>query len=522
VILGGAAWSLARRNLSRAVLLGALVACSQLTAPVSRAAPSPTSTQGLAVTVDATHPGRVIPTDFLGLSLETTALRSPAIQSTSPELVRLLRALGTGLLRVSGDSVDRTQWLTAAARPAPWAVAAVTPADLGNLATLARATGWRVLVGLDLGHEIASAVVDEARTAASTLGSSLAGLAIGNEPDLYTRRPPVPFRAPLGNAALRPAGWGFEQYANEITHLRAALAGAGVSAPQDGPDTATGAWLDRYAARETPGLAALTQHLYPLDRCHGGRVVIPGPTIPSLLSARVGARETAQISGFMRAAVGHGVPLRIDETNSVACAGQPNTSDTFAAALWAVDFSLRAARQGVVGLNFHGGLGSCQRGGTILSPWYSPLCTLPDGRLRPRPEYYALLVLRSLERGAFVRVAYRTSHDIAVYALRAPDASLRVVVDDMDTAAGVRSGSGLRGPMPVRVTLRVDRSYRRGSVIRLTAPGADAKQGVTLGGASVRPDGSLPAPKAAPIVGGSGSFALELPPASVAVVTLTA
>ncbi len=509
-------------NLTLAVVLCALGVCSQPSTAASQfPAPSgPTRTAGLLVTVDAARPGVVIPTNFLGLSFETPVLSSPAIVSTA--LFRTLRNLGSGVLRISGDSVDRTQWLPSPATPAPWALAMVTPADLSNLAALARATGWGLILGLNLGHRIPLAVVEEARAATSILGASLAGLEIGNEPDLYTHLVPVPFRSVLGDAALRPRGWGFSKYQTEIASLRGALAGAGVSAPLFGPDTATGAWLNSYAADERRGLAALTAHLYPLDRCHGGQVVTPGPTVASMLSRRVARHESLQVRELWHVAVSHRLPLRIDETNSVACGGQPSTSDTFAAALWAVDFSLMAARQGVAGLNFHGGLGPCQLAGTIRSPWYSPLCTLPDGQLRARPEYYALLLLRSLEDCAFVPVAYRTSRDISVYALRAADGTLRVVVDDMETPATARSTPGGRQPVPLWVTLDVNHSYQRGSVVRLRAPSVDAKQGVTLGGASLRPDGSFPQSTPGPVIGGSGRFVLQVRPGSAALVTLAA
>ena len=474
------------------------------------------------VRVDAAHPGVVIPSDFLGLSFETPVFRSRAIESAAPPLSRLLSGLGIGVLRISGDSVDHTQWLPAPAATAPWAAATVTPGDLRNAATLTHATGWRLTLGLNLGHLIPTAVVDEARAARSILGPSLAGFAIGNEPDLYARPVPVPFRSVLGSKTLRPRGWGLSAYQTEITRARRALASAGVSAPLYGPDTATSAWLGSYAARQQSGLAAVTSHLYPLDRCRGGRVVSPGPSVAGLLSRGVARHEALRVAGLVHVAVSHGLSLRVDETNSVACGGQPGTSDTFAAALWAVDFSLIAARQGAAGLNFHGGLGSCQKGGTILSPWYSPLCTLPSGQLRARPEYYALLLLRSLEDCAFVPVTYRTSRDVSVYALRAADGSLHVVLDDMETPASPRSTLAGQQPAPVSVTLQVDRSYQHGSVIRLTAPSVAAKRGVALGGASLRPDGSFPVPVPGPVAGGSGRFVLELIPGSAALVTLAA
>jgi hypothetical protein len=222
----------------------------------------------------------------------------------------------------------------------------------------------------------------------------------------------------------------------------------------------------------------------------------------------------------VRVAQSHGLPLRVDEANSVSCAGQPHTSDTFAAALWALDFSLIAARAGAVGINFHGGLGSCAVGGTIVSPWYSPLCTLPGGQLHVRPEYYALLLLRSLEGCAFVPVEYATARRVAVYALRAPDGSLRVVIDDMD----VRDAAQTRAPAPapVSIVLHLGPSYARASVVRLTAPAAAARTGVSLGGSTVGADGSFAAPIPESLAPRSGSVTVKVRPASVAVVTLAA
>jgi hypothetical protein len=490
--------------------------------PNGAAKPAP-SPGALSVSVDAGRPAAVIAPDFLGLSLETPALASPAMTSGAAVLANLLRELGPGILRVSGDSVDHTQWLIPAAPRLPWSVATIGPGDLERLAALMRASGWRLILGLNLGHLLMPSLVEEARAASTQLGPSLAGLAIGNEPDAFTSVAPQPFRALLGGSHLRARGWGLHQYLAESASVRGALAAADVSAPIYGPETATDRWLSVYGAAEHAGLAALTPHLYPLIRCERGRVLVAhGPTAASLLSRGVAAAEGRQIAGFMRAASASVLPLRIDETNSVACGGQPHVSDTFAAALWALDYSLIAASHGVAGLNFHGGLGSCAAGGGILSPWYSPLCTLPGGRLTARPELYALLALRSLEGCAFVPVAYRTSANVSVYGLRAPDGTLHVVIDDMRVRVRLRAGMRAPAPLPLRVTLHVGPSYRSASVVRLLAPALTATQGVTLGGASLRADGTLPQPVPVPLQGAAGSFTVRVARASAAFVTLPA
>jgi hypothetical protein len=491
-------------------------------APVSHppAAPAPARPH-IAIRVLDGPAGAVIPESFLGLSWETTALGSPSLASPSPQLAQLLRGLGPGLLRISGVSVDRTRWSAAAAAPAPWQLAAIAPSDLEHLAALMRASGWRLLLGLDLGHLEAPTLVQEAAAASAALGGSLAGVEIGNEPDLYTHAPSAPFSELLGSERLREPPWGVQQYEGEITALRAQLASA-VGAPAlYGPDTAGPAWLASYAATEGHGLAALAQHYYPLDRCSRGRLLVHGASLHGLLGARVARHEQAFLRALARVAAGSALPLRLDEANSVACAGQPGVSDTFGAALWTLDFSLLTAREGVSGINFHGGLGQCGAGG-IAAPWYSPLCALPGGQLRARPEYYALLALRSLEDCAFLPITDNAPGDIAVFALRAPDGALRVAVDDMQLSQPRTRHRKARRASPVTVLISAPASYTRASVVRLSGPAAPSRGGASLGGAAVAADGSFPGGVPEPVPFAHGTFALKVMPASAALVALSA
>jgi hypothetical protein len=469
------------------------------------------------------QPGAVIPGDFLGLSLETPALHLPAIETRSPLLANLLAGLGKGVLRVSGDSVDHTQWLPTPGPAASWALTTVTLEDLHHLAAVLNASGWRLILGLDLGHLQPSALTEEASAAGSILGASLAGLAIGNEPDLYTQPPAQPFRSVLGSDPLRSSGWSFSNYQGELAKARGAVAAAGASAPLYGPESATGNWLQAYASTEGADTAALSAHLYPLDRCRSERLLPHGPTIAQLLSAAVQQSETGRIRELAGIADSHHLPLRIDELGSIACGGQPGTSNTFAAALWALDAALIAAREGVAGVNFTSGLGSCQAGGTLLSPWYSPLCALANGQLTARPEYYALALLRSLEGCAFVPVSARSTRNVATFALRAPDGALHVVIDDMETATGGAGGAhASSSPRPISVTLRLGPAYKHASALRLSAPSAGALQGASLGGVALRANGTLPSPHSEPLASSGGAATVRVQPASATVVTLAA
>jgi hypothetical protein len=113
-----------------------------------------------------------------------------------------------------------------------------------------------------------------------------------------------------------------------------------------------------------------------------------------------------------------------------------------------------------------------------------------------------------------------------VYALRAPDETQRIVIDDEDVPAGQRVAAPPgraptgRAPGPVDVVVQTDPSYNHGSVIRLSAPSVYAKRGVRLGGRALRPDGSFPGTVPTPIAGGAGHFAVPISAGSAALVVL--
>jgi hypothetical protein len=97
-----------------------------------------------------------------------------------------------------------------------------------------------------------------------------------------------------------------------------------------------------------------------------------------------------------------------------------------------------------------------------------------------------------------------------------------VVIDDMRVRAWLRAGRRAPAPLPLRVTLHVNPSYRSASLVRLLAPALTSTQGVTLGGASLRADGTLPPPVPVPLPGAAGSFTMQVAPASAALITLPA
>jgi hypothetical protein len=529
------------------------------------------------IRVGGSPSGPPAPTDFLGLSFEMRSLpllaryatasgarapRAPTgtgILATGPagaaagseldDLVQLLRSLGPGVLRFGGASADEAvAWVNKSATGQSalprWASAALDAHDLAGIATLARATGWRVLLSVNLGHYDPAAAAQEAAAAHAALGGYLAGIELGNEPDMYVQK------------QLRPPGWGpasagarvsadrtqttlqrraqvaadglratlpraeVAPYRVQAAAYRAAIVAAAPGVAIAGPDASTGtpglAWV-RFAAR-TLHPALLTDHYYPLSSC-GYR-----PTVDELLSPTVRRHERAMLAAQTAIARAASTPLRVDEANDISCEGRPGVSDSFASALWALDYTARALSAGVAGVNFHDLLSKPGAYSPLLAP---TAAALTAGALRAQPEWYALLAARELpgSQPLSASVAGIAPDALSASAFRAPDGRLRLVLVDYEPPGSRPLAVRLRVPRPPadRSAGGSDRrdTYTRGSVLRLTAPSPAATTGVRLGGRAVSPAGSWSPPAALPAVyDHAGAPSVQLAPSSAVVVTL--
>jgi hypothetical protein len=443
--------------------------------------------RAITLTVDTRHPGRALPRDYLGLSFEASVLGSTWFNPQRSNLPNLLRDLGVGSLRFGGNSLDRvTAWTADPATRLPaWAHARVTPDDLRRLGALAQATGWQVDLGVTLGHPDAIGAASEVAAASRLMGPGLRTVQIGNEPDLLP-------------------GYNYARYRADLAAYRTAIEAAVPGVRFSGPDTAGAAWLNRFRQDDRAPVSFLTQHFYPLTRC-GGR----HPGIAELLAPQA---ATAPIAAG----------IRLDETNSASCGGQDGVSNTLASALWVVNYLLNSGRQGIAGVNVHGGLAAC-RG-------YSPLCvpgaTGPDpatapgvepiadlslgaapnigGQLTVQPDFYGLLLVHQLEGGRWLAVHSDRSLPFSSFALLMPGGEVRVVL--VNTSATrtwpVKIGGGF-GP---------------GTAVRLTGPSLSATGGVRLGGGQVAADGTFVLRAGEPV----NPSSVDLPPASAVVLTLPA
>jgi hypothetical protein len=460
--------------------------------PKPVAAPVPAG-EPVAIAFQAAAAGRPVPPRFLGLSFEVGSLDLLGQMGEHGNLVTLLRSIGPGLLRFGGITADQNvAWVDPQTPRPAWASATIGPEQMRLLGRLARRSGWTVMLTVGLAHYEPQAAAREVAAAKAALGPYLVAVEIGNEPDA------------LGRHGFRVMPWLAQGYEEEVDIYREAIAQLAPGVPVAGPDVSgSGAfpeWGGDEALSQQPVM--LTGHHYPLGCSQK-------PTIQTLLSPAMRGREAQSLETYLAVARRPGIPLRIDEANSVSCGGVSGVSDTFASALWASGYIAQAMAAGTAGLNLHGHPTNCSG--------YSPLCA-PDpaaiaaGQLRAQPDWYSLLLTRSLigYRPLPTMISAPGGPDLAASGFSGPGHTLKLLVSD-DDAPGSRA---------LALHIAVGAGYRVARVLRLTGPSPSATDGVRIGGRAVAADGtwSAPAGEAASVRGGLLSVRLE--PSSAALVTV--
>jgi hypothetical protein len=475
----------------------------------------------LAVAIDRLDPGPPVPEEFLGLSFEAAALDQIAQYADRGDLVKLLRSLGPGILRFGGITSDQNiAWTDAATPKPPWASRAIDAAQLQAIGRLSRRSGWKVLLTVGMAHFEPAAAAREVAVAHRALGANLAAVEIGNEPDAY------------GRHGFRTLPWIAQGYEEEVSEYRQAIQALTPGVPIAGPDVSGSGifieWGEEEALSQRPAL--LTGHHYPM-----GCAQKPPPSIGSLLSVLTRGRESVSLGTYMRVSRNLHVPLRIDEAGSVSCGGVAGISNTFASALWATGYITQVMASGAIGINLQGNPGNCAG--------YTPLCApdpaaLAKGALRAQPDWYAMLLSRSLVgyRPLPTTVTAEGAPATPIAPVEAPigsEGAPPVAENGPNLVAASFSGPshGVQvvlvndeppGTRPLALRLNVGAGLGPGQVLRLTGPAPSATGDILLGGHAVATDGSLRAPiRPERIAAHAGAVTVKLAPSSAALVTVS-
>jgi hypothetical protein len=386
---------------------------------------------------------------FAGLSYEKSSLALPRFTPGNADLIGMFQGLGESLLRIGGNSVDKTQWTPAGAGGTAGEVA---PADIEALGGFLRGCGWSVLYGVNLATSTPTAAAAEVSYAAQSLGASLYAIEIGNEPDLYG-----------GNYFQ---SWTLQDFELRWQAFRAAILASTPHVVLTGPADASniGTWtipFGEYAG--SAQIALLTQHYY------RGNGQSPSSTDAELISPD--PQLVSDLAELHQGALAIGVPFRMAETNSFYNGGADGVSDSYASALWVIDHLFNIALGGGVGANLHGGGDG---------DGYTPIADSNGTVVEARPEYYGALLFTLAGEGTLLELTLSAGGlNVTAYALEASDGTLSIVVVNKDATHNL--------------TLGIDcgRAVTSAALLAMTGPALSSTSGVLIQGAAVGVDGSF-------------------------------
>lgn len=471
------------------------------------------SRAAIRVQIGAAPDSRPIPRGFIGLSIEYRSAPWYFGPATDPDPVfyQLVRNLTPGqrpVLRFGGDTTDWTWAPTPGVRRPPGIQYTLSPQWLQSTRAAARALDARIIAGVNLESDSPRIAAAESAALVGGIGRRyLAGLELGNEPEVYGT---LGWYATPGGVGVpgRRASYHFGAYIRDYARVSRALPR---SVPLAGPASGAQNWLAGLAAylAANPRVRLVTFHRYPLHRCFTPPTSPAFPTISNLLAPAAATGPATSLAAAIGVAHAHGIPLRVDELNSVSCGGARGVSDTLASALWLLDALLNLARVGVDGVNIH----------TFHKAIYEPFdVTEHGGRWsgEVRPLYYGLLMFaRAAPPGSrLLPASYRGPSTLRIWSTRAPGGRVRVILINDSRVRSITVA--VHPPVPASGAIGT----------RLRAPRVNSTSGVTLGGQSVATPtatGRL-AGKASTFISRPvrGRLVVRLPPASATLLTVTA
>ncbi|HXA46026.1 MAG TPA: hypothetical protein VNW52_00240 [Burkholderiaceae bacterium] len=529
----------------------------------------------ISLVVSSAPSGQIIDSSFSGLSYEKsyismvsrntlTAPPTSLFNASNTGLVNLFKRLGPSVLRIGGNSTDKMFWNPTG--PPGLQSGQVSPSDIDRLAAFARATGWKIIYGINFVYNTPANVAAEAAYATASFGSSLIGFELGNEPDLY---------ANTGNQVLGPLTITMNGQAQTFTPLggiaqsqytyanflaqwnlcaQAVLAqvpSANLMGPASGvfPNPfgggimydKGGTYTGHFAADAGKTISMLTQHYYlDGDLTTNGKpdwgipagsssatitnwMLTPDPYLPAGLQAI--ATATKSVSGGFRMA----------EANIFYEGGIQGMTYSLATGLWAIDFLFINAQNGSKGVNFHSGFSggtisastnpvpagetpisddyTTNEGGVALPPGFSPIIDdLTQTVVGVGPEYYAMYLFSLAATGQLQNVAVTNPSGLlmSAYAVAGKDGSQYVMIlnKDQNTTA--------------QVTLQLNASASQATATVLASsltgtatPSLQRGDSITLNGAPIDTGGGWnpAAPPTYPVTNGN-MVSLNVGPAS--------
>ncbi|GLB33972.1 putative glycosyl hydrolase family 79 C-terminal beta domain containing protein [Lyophyllum shimeji] len=329
----------------------------------------------ITVSVPSTAPTHnVVQSNFLGISLELSFMDeyfgndTSTIPSTVMTYLSAIRSR-TGnnplRLRVGGNSMDSSVYVPGQASPMVQMIQ--TAANANDQAVDYGPVLWDVmkkvadgvggaeyLIGLSLRDPNNPNVPVIAAAAEKTLGTTLDGYLLGNEPDLYTSHGQRPN---IQNYTLDNY---IDEFRTVSNHLTDTSAGNLLNLKNIGGPTICCAWnLDAvlnggYLAAFNSFLKYISLQHYPQNNCFGRYDYEIPYYMQHANVVRLASWQQPGIDIVQSNTSANHPQLIMSEFNSASCGGIPNISDTFAVgSLWTIDYALQMAAAGYSAAYLH-------------------------------------------------------------------------------------------------------------------------------------------------------------------------
>ena len=462
----------------------------------------------VTVQINADAPGNAIPENFAGVGFEVSILREENgthyFRPDNAPLINLFHTLGIKSLRLGGNTSDRD------VRQLP------SEADLDSLFGFAKAAGVKVIYCLRLHNGDPAVDAQTVKYLMDHYGPQVDCFSIGQEPSAY------PATAKDTRASTERMGVGNEKYTyasyrQDWKKFADAIIAAVPDVKFCGPSVHNnGEWARRFMEDfgRSNHVVLITEHLYAGGA--GGKV--PSPEIGRdrmLADASVsnGFPKAYQklYDSFVPMALSNGLPYRLEEVNNYFNGGATNVSNTFASALWGLDFMYWWAEHHAAGLNFHTG-DRVAAGNTLLPSKYTAFFSTTNGYM-VRPLGYGIKAFDLGGHGRFVPVTVNapTPLNLRAHAVLGADKNIYLTLINNEHGDSAKDAQ-----------VTISAPARAAEQVALTAPNGDvaAMSGVTLGGGQIGIDGSWDGKWSALEWGKGGKTTITVPAATAVVVKL--
>jgi len=387
--------------------------------------------------------GPLISPDFSGLSYESSILLpngdgNYTFWVGNRTLLGVYHTLGIRCIRLGGNSIDRIGMQ-------------ITKRDVDQFFAFARAANVNVIFSLQLKNSNAMENVLLADYIYRNYRSNLKCFTVGNEPNYYIKQ--------------------LATYERDVLQYISAISMRDPGCVFCGPDAGhkDEIWAAQFANafRGNSHIALIAHHRYqggPQETGQKGRDYLLDP-------ARQRDYEDCYRT-WAAVAVRDGFPYRLTEENSFNGGGAEGASNTFASALWALDYMYWWASHGADGMNFH-------NTGSVY-----PVTVASANGYTVRPIGYGVAAFGLADRGRLSQVVMRNPQDLNVtaYAVLSPDRTLYVTIINKEHGTGGRDA---------QVSLSVPGPTGRVDFMALRSPTDDsATQGITLGGSAIAGNGA--------------------------------